>query len=127
MTSLKTSVIQCIIELLNWISLINLKIDLSKTELGNDSTPNISSIHPSFRHLHQLIVSVELLGVNIESTWSMKTLVSRTLSFFLISCSTDKDYTQESDVRRSSAKTLVNSIIVSCLDYCNGMFAGIPV
>ena len=126
--SLKTNVLQCINDVSSWMSSNRLKLNPTKTEFMWCSTP-------SQRHLIndepfdvagisiKPVSSVKLLGVFIDGDLSMSTQVNKTISSCFYQLRRIKS------VRRSlpmeAAKTVVNAFVVSRVDYCNGLLAGI--
>ena len=67
---------------------------------------------------------VKLLCVNLDSTLSIKTLVSRTVSSGFYNLHQIKDV--RGHLTLDAPKTLLNFFTVSRLDYCNSIFAGVP-
>ena len=72
----------------------------------------------------QSSVCVKLLGVHIDEELSMSTQINKTVSsgFFHLR--------QIKSIRKclptDAARSLVNAFVVSRLDYCNGIYAGLP-
>jgi hypothetical protein len=125
---LHEAMLNCLHDINDWTMTNRLKLNPTKTELMWCSTPqqrhlvsnnpfviNGVSINPSS--------SVKLLGLTIDCDLSMSSHVSRTVSTCF------NQLRRLKSIRRSlpidAAKTLVNSFVVSRLDYCNGVFAGV--
>ena len=126
---LRTSIVACINEITEWCAANKLKLNPSKTEFlwsatarrqsQLDQTPiNFSdgNIRPS--------KAVRDLGVMIDSQLSFAQHVNN------ISCKCYAELRRIKSFRRSlptdAARTLVNSLVVSKIDYCNSLLAGAP-
>ena len=126
--SLRFSTTECIEELQKWMSSNRLKLNLNKTEfmwaassrrqgLIDRSAINVSGT--------DIISStcVKLLGVHIDEDFSAATQISRTVSsgFFHLR--------QITAIRRclstNAAKSRISALVVSRLDYCNSIYAGL--
>ena len=125
---MKTGIINCINNVEQWMASNRLKLNPSKTEFMwcstthqrhlVDNSPFIlggTSITPSN--------SVRLLGVLVDCDLSMTSQVNQ------ISKSCFYHLRRMKSVRRclstESSKTVVNSIVLSRIDYCNGLLVGI--
>jgi len=126
--ALRIKMLQCISEVSRWMASNRLKLNPSKTEFMWCSTSHqrqhIDEITPfSFEGtLIRPVSSVRILGVMLDSDLSMSSHVSRTVStcFFQLR--------RLKSIRRSlpleAAKTVINSFVISRVDYCNGLLAG---
>jgi hypothetical protein len=125
---LKLRMIECINDVSDWMSSNRLKLNSAKTEFMWCSTPHQSHFINDdtfvLNNIHiKTVSSVKLLGVHIDSELTMSDHVNRTIS----SCF--YQLRRMRTVRRSlpveAAKTVVNAFVVSRVDYCNGLLAGI--
>ena len=127
-SKLKATVLRCIDDVSEWMSSNRLKLNPTKTEFMWCSTPHQRhyidnspfivagvSIAP--------VESVRLLGVHIDSELTMSSHVSRTISSCFYQLRRMKS------IRRSlpmdAAKSVINAFVISRIDYCNGLYAGI--
>jgi len=128
MSTLKMKMITCITDINSWMTTNRLKLNPAKTEFMWCSTPHQQ--HYINDDVFDLcgtqikpVSSVKLLGAHINSDLTMSDHINRTIStcFFQLR--------RMRSVRRSlpmeAAKTVVNSFVVSRVDYCNSLLAGI--
>jgi len=126
---LRTTMLSCNSDVNTWMASNRLKLNPTKTEFMWCSTPELSS---HIDHVTPFVIdgssvapvtSVKLLGAHLDSELTMSAHVSRTVSNCFYQLRRLKG------VRKSlpleSAKTLVSSFVMSRLDYCNGVLAGI--
>ena len=126
---LRSSTVACINEITEWCAANKLKLNPNKTEFLWSATArrqdqlDYTSIHLSDRDIRPSKV-VRNLGVLIDSQLSFSQPVNNI---------TSKSYSELrrlKSFRRSlplhAARTLVNSLLVSRIDYCNCLLAGAP-
>lgn len=130
MDDCRSSVVLCIDEVSKWMCKNRLKLNASKTEFMWIASPrrqhliDSSPITVSGVDIVPL-KSVRFLGIYFDQNIvSMSTQLGNTIKssvFYL---------RQLKSIRRclptDSAKTLVNALVVSRLDYCNSLYAGLP-
>ncbi len=126
--ALRRSVLDCIEDVTTWMSSNRLKLNPTKTDFLLCATPQIKHLldHSPFIINTASITpspSVRLLGVIIDSELNMSAQVNSMVStcFYHLR--------RLRTIRRSlpleASKTLINAFIVSRLDYCNGLLAGL--
>jgi hypothetical protein len=126
---LKTTVLECIDAITDWMASNKLKLNPTKTEFLWTATKkrqqliDRSAIVTAGCDLKPK-TACKLLGVHLDSDLSLETQINKTVSagFFHLR--------QIKSVRRNlpieATKTLINSYVISRLDYCNGIYANIP-
>lgn len=128
MPLLKERMIKCISDVNLWMSSNRLKLNPTKTEFMWCSTPHqrrfINDDPFDFGSFQiKPVTTVKLLGVYIDGDLTMSSHINKTISSCFYQLRRLKS------VRRSlplsAAKTVVNSFIVSRIDYCNGLLTGI--
>ena len=128
--ALKDKMLLCLNEIRSWMDSNRLKLNPSKTEFMWCSTTHqrhlISNAPFDFGGVQIAPAkSVRLLGVTIDSELNMSTHISKTISSCFYQLRRMKS------VRRSlpidAAKTVINAFIISRVDYCNGIMAGITL
>ena len=127
--NLSQRVSACVEDVTNWMISNRLQLNADKTELlWCSTTRRLQQLH-----LHSILVGTNLiepstcirdLGVYIDSDLSMKSHIHRTAgSCFSV-------LRQLRSVRRSVPadvfQMLVGSLVISRLDYCNSLLAGVP-
>lgn len=126
---LKDITAKCIAAITNWMSSNKLKLNPTKTEFLWTATKKRQSIidkSPLITSGCNIIPKngVKLLGVHLDQDLSLKSQINKTVSagFFHLR--------QIKSIRRNiptkATKMLVNSYVVSRLDYCNGIYANLP-
>ena len=119
----------CIDDVLLWMNSNNLKFNTHKTEaMPVDSTSRLESVDSECASIGESSVpfkaSVKCLGVHLDRTLSMQQHVSS------ISRASFLDHRRVASVRlylsQSAAARLVAAMVISCLDYCNSVFTGLP-
>ena len=127
--SLKQDVVSCIMEVSSWMSNNMLKINPTKTEFLWIASPRRQhhiKTDPIRVQNVDIIPSnhVKFLGAYLDRTLSMDKHISSIVSqgFYILR--------QLKNVRKclsiDGAKTLINSFIISRLDYCNGILVNLP-
>ena len=68
--------------------------------------------------------SVKALGVHVDKTLSMSKQISEVTksNFFKLS----NMYKIRKCLTEEAAKTMVSTMVISCLDYCNSLYYGLP-
>ena len=111
-----------------WMIANCLKLNSDKTEVLAISTPSLTKYQPQ---------SLYVCGVNVNTSHSVKSLgvhLDRTLSMSAnIASICKKAYYQihliakiRNDISEDAAKKLVKDNVLSHLDYCNSLLAGLP-
>ena len=127
--SVQSCIQTCIDDVLIWMSSNKLKLNTDKTEvmpvcsisrvaLVESECANISGNSVPFK------MSVKYLGVHLDQTLSMQQQINNIChaSFLeLRRAATIRPYLSQSATAR-----LVMEMIISCLDYCNSVFTGLP-
>src|ERR1051325_2945380 len=126
--ALKATMLRCIDDVSSWMSSNRLKLNPTKTEFMWCFTPqqrhriDTSSFLLAGATIAP-VTSVRLLGVNIDGELTMSSHVNRTISTCFYQLRRMKS------IRRSlpmdAAKSVINAFVISRLDYCNGLLAGI--
>ena len=128
--SVQSCIQTCIDDVLIWMSSNKLKLNTDKTEvmpvcsisrvaLVESECANISGNSVPFK------MSVKYLGVHLDQTLSLRQYIDsvcRTSFLELRRAATIRPY-----LSQSAAARLVAAMIISRLDYCNSVFAGLPV
>ena len=112
-----------------WMSANRLKMNDEKTEIIPCTTkPKLKTLELDHINLHNTRIEFSLkaknLGLNLDSALSMDVHVNhlcKVLNFELRKLSQIRQYL---DI--NATKTLASAFILSRLDYCNSMFAGLP-
>ena len=119
----------CIEEVSLWMKRNKLKLNPEKTEFISIGTKsklnnlNVNNVHVGGKAL-KTVSSVKNLGVFIDSTLTMKKHISQVCKsayFELRRISHLKKY-----LNTSAIKQLISSLILSRIDYCNSLLAGLP-
>ena len=127
--TLAENVQSCIENIYAWMSANRLKMNDDKTEIIPCTTrPKLKSLvldHINLNNTHIKFSSkAKNLGLNIDNALSMDAHVNhlcKVLNFELRKLSQIRKYL---DI--NSTKTLASAFILSRLDYCNSVFAGLP-
>jgi hypothetical protein len=126
--NLKTAMLRCIDDVSSWMASNRLQLNPAKTEfMWCSTTHQRSLINPNPFVVNGVSIdatkSAKVLGVTIDCDLSMSSHVSHTVSSCFYQLRRLKS------IRRSlpmqAAATLVNSFVISRVDYCNGLLAGI--
>ena len=126
--NLKTAMLRCIDDVSYWMASNRLQLNPAKTEfMWCSTTHQRSLINPNPFVVNGVSIdatkSAKVLGVTIDCDLSMSSHVSHTVSSCFYQLRRLKS------IRRSlpmqAAATLVNSFVISRVDYCNGPLAGI--
>ena len=123
----KSAVVNCITDISAWMSSHRLQINPTKTELiwlATSRRNHLIDHSPISRTQITPSPNVKLLGVHIDEELSLSIQISRTVSsgFFLLR--QIKAITR--CLRSDTARSLVNALVVSRLDYCNSIYTGLP-
>ncbi|KAK7103512.1 hypothetical protein V1264_018394 [Littorina saxatilis] len=127
--SLLSSISDTITDVQNWMTEIKLQLNSNKTEaILIGTTSKLSKATSDSLQLSDSSVplssAVKNLGVTLDNTLSMKqhiSSVSRTCYFQLRRIATIRKY-----LTTDATAKLVTSTILSRLDYCNSLLAGLP-
>ena len=118
----------CIGDICLWMSNSSLKINEQKTELiiFHSSRSPVSVNTPLVVGTDTIMASstVKILGVTLDATMTLDKHITntvRSVNMQLRKISTIRRYLSDSAV-----KTLVQSTVISRLDYCNSLYAGLP-
>jgi exonuclease III len=128
-SELISDVSSCINQISIWMSMNKLKLNPTKTEflwLASPRRQHLINNDPIRIQNAEIVPSkhVKFLGIHIDSALSMDTHISSVLrsSFYSMR--------QLKPVRRclstDAAKTLINALIVSRVDYCNAILMNLP-
>ena len=126
---LKQDMISCIMNISSWMSDNMLKINPTKTEflwVASQRRQHLINFDPICIQNVDIVPSkqVKFLGVYLDNALTMEKHISSVVSqsFFTLR--------QLKSVRRclsmEGAKTVINSFVVSRLDYCNGILVNLP-
>ena len=118
---------QCIIDVKNWMTANKLKLNDSKTEallVGSKYRPNLPVSLSVSETSVSFVPSARNLGVMFDSSVAMKNQVRKV-------CQTSYlEIRRIGSIRHfltlQATKTLVTSMILSRLDYCNSLLTGLP-
>jgi hypothetical protein len=121
--------VKCIDDVKDWMSRNRLKLNEDKTEIMSVGMPHtLKQIERDSIDIGQNVIqfkdSVKYLGVHLDQTLSMDKQVSalcRSAYFHLRKIRSVKSYLSE-----DTTKQLVISHVLSRLDYCNSVLAGLP-
>lgn len=127
--TLAGNVESCIENIYVWMSANKLKMNDEKTEIIPCATkPKLKTLQADHLNLNNTRIEFSFkaknLGLNLDSALSMEVHVNhlcKVLNFELRKLSQIRQYL---DI--NATKTLASAFILSRLDYCNSMFAGLP-
>ena len=117
---------RCVLGAGDWMSRNRLKLNGDKTEVmfvGNKKYKSESVLRVGETNI-QIVESVKNLGVFFDSALSMELQINnlvKAMNFQLRKISSIRQYISE-DV----TKTLIVSLVLSRLDYCNALLSGVP-
>ena len=113
-----------------WMARRKLKLNDGKTDIivirGNLRNVSVTSFGEMSFGNTQLVPceSAKNLGVVLDSSWSFRCHIDsivKTCNFHI-----RNQYMIKDSVNRKNLVTLVNSLIISKVDYCNSLFTGLP-
>ena len=127
--AVKSDVLDCIEEITAWASSNRLQINPSKSEFIWCTTARRTKLIPtdSFDLVGSIVQpskSVRDLGAYIDSDMSMTTHISRLVSSCFYQLRRIKLIRR--NLPTSAAVQLVNSFVISRIDYCNSLLFGLP-
>ena len=121
---------ECLSKIHAWMSANKLKLNANKTEImlfgtrHSLQTVNITSLSVAGTQVHVTDGPIGNLGVMFDTTLSMSAQINKmvkTSSFHLRNIGHVRKRLTE-----STAKQLVQSLVISRLDYCNNLLCGLP-
>ena len=119
---------QCVQDVQKWMSENYLKLNSDKTELLVLSTPTLSRYRISSLTLCDSVIesnqTVRNLGVIFDSTLSLRAHISDICKKAYYQLWRIKQIRR--NISEECAKTLVQSSVMSLLDYCNSLLVGLP-
>ena len=118
----------CILETRNWMKMNSLKINGDKTDFIIFGNKPATYINYSLEIGSSVIPStdcIKILGVSLDSMLNLNKHISntcRTVYMHLRRINSIRSYLTE-----EALKTLIQSVVISRLDYCNCIFVGMPL
>ena len=122
-----TKLQNCILEISNWMMVNSLKINGDKTEFIIFGNKPATYKNYSLKIGSSVIPAtdcIKILGVSLDSMLNLNKHISntcRTVYMHLRKINSIRPYLMEEAV-----KTLIQSVVISRLDYCNCIFVGMP-
>ena len=127
--SAQTRLIACLDDFAQWMSANRLKLNPDKTEFMRCATarrlPQLTNEVVTFGNSTiSPATTVRNLGVVVDQKFSFQTHVNKTVSSCFYQLRRLKSSVKA--LPFETAKTLVNSFVISRIDYCNSLLAGTP-